>query len=275
MDATLLVMAAGAGSRFGGLKQMEPIGKNGEVLLDYSVFDAKNAGFSKVVFVIKKSMEEDFKAIIGKRCEKYIDVEYAFQEGDDLPGGFTLPKGRTKPWGTVQAVLSAKDKINTPFAVINSDDYYGKSVYKYITEHFEKSKEMCMVAYDLEKTLSDNGTVTRGVCDIKDGYLAKITEHYNLDKSTNLTMDTKVSMNIWGFYPDIFDKLEAGFVNFLKNLKDEMKDEYILPVFVDEIIKSENAKIKVLSTKDSWIGMTYREDLPFVKEAMQKLDYKF
>jgi len=220
-------------------------------------------------------MEEDFKAIIGKRCEKYIDVEYAFQEGDDLPGGFTLPKGRTKPWGTVQAVLSAKDKINTPFAVINSDDYYGKSVYKYITEHFEKSKEMCMVAYDLEKTLSDNGTVTRGVCDIKDGYLAKITEHYNLDKSTNLTMDTKVSMNIWGFYPDIFDKLEAGFVNFLKNLKDEMKDEYILPVFVDEIIKSENAKIKVLSTKDSWIGMTYREDLPFVKEAMQKLDYKF
>lgn len=275
MNATLLVMAAGAGSRFGGLKQIEPIGKNGELLLDYSVFDAHNAGFSKVVFVIKKSMEKDFRDIIGKRAEKYLDVEYAFQEGDDLPSGFSLPEGRTKPWGTVQAVLSARNKINTPFAVINSDDYYGKNVYKYIIDHFNKSNEMCMVAYELEKTLSDNGTVTRGICNVENGYLSNITEYYNVDKSTNLSMDSKVSMNIWGFYPDIFDKLEKGFANFLKNLKDPMKDEYILPVFVDEIIKKENAKIKVLTTKDSWIGMTYREDLPYVKEAIQKLDYKF
>lgn len=275
MKSTLLVMAAGAGSRFGGLKQIEPIGKNGELLLDYSVFDAQKAGFSKVVFVIKKSMEHDFRNILGKRAEKYLEVDYAFQEGDDLPGGFTLPEGRTKPWGTVQAVLSARDKIDTPFAVVNSDDYYGKSAYKSIISHFETSAEMCMVVYELEKTLSENGCVTRGVCDIKDGYLSKITEHYKLDKSTNLAMDAKVSMNIWGFYPNIFDKLENGFINFLKNLQDPLKDEYILPVFIDEIIKNEGAKIKVLTTKDTWIGMTYREDLEYVKKEIQKLDYKF
>lgn len=275
MESTLLVMAAGAGSRFGGLKQMEPIGKNGELLLDYSVFDAKKAGFSKVVFVIKKEMEKDFKKIIGERVEKLIDVDYAFQCIDDLPGGALVPKGRTKPWGTVQAVLCAKEKINTPFAVINSDDYYGENAYKYITDHFAESDEMCMVAYELEKTLSDNGTVTRGVCNIKNGYLNGVTEHYNLDKNTSLAPDTKVSMNIWGFFPDIFDKLEAGFENFLKNLKDPLKDEYILPAFVDEIIKGENAKIKVLSTSDTWIGMTYKEDLEFVREQMAKKDYKF
>ncbi len=275
MKSTLLVMAAGAGSRFGGLKQIEPIGKNGELLLDYSVFDAQNAGFSKVVFVIKKSMEKDFRSILGKRAEKYLDVDYAFQEGDDLPGGFTLPEGRTKPWGTVQAVLCARDKIDTPFAVVNSDDYYGKSAYQSIIDHFKTSKDMCMVAYELENTLSENGTVTRGVCDVKDGFLSKITEHYNLDKTSLLAMDTKVSMNIWGFYPDIFDKLELGFINFLGNLKDPIKDEYILPDFIDEIIKNENAKIKVLTSKDSWIGMTYREDLDFVKQEIQKLNYKF
>lgn len=275
MDATLLVMAAGAGSRFGGLKQIEPIGKNGEVLLDYSVYDAVNAGFSKIVFVIKKEIERDFRDVIGKRIEKKADVEYAFQNLDDLPGGFDKVSGRVKPWGTVQAVLCAKDVINTPFAVINSDDYYGKNVYSYLTEHFKTSGEMCMAAYELGNTLSDNGTVTRGVCEVENGYLKSVTEHYNLDKNTSLPLDTKVSMNIWGFYPDVFPKLESGFINFLKNLKDPMKDEYILPVFVDELIKNENAKIKVLTTKDTWIGMTYREDLPFVKAAMAKADYNF
>lgn len=275
MDATLLVMAAGAGSRFGGLKQIEPIGKNGEVLLDYSVYDAVNAGFSKIVFVIKKEIERDFRDVIGKRIEKKADVEYAFQNLDDLPGGFDKVSGRVKPWGTVQAVLCAKDVINTPFAVINSDDYYGKNVYSYLTEHFKTSGEMCMAAYELGNTLSDNGTVTRGVCEVENGYLKSVTEHYNLDKNTSLPLDTKVSMNIWGFYPDVFPKLESGFINFLKNLKDPMKDEYILPVFVDELIKNENAKIKVLTTKDTWIGMTYREDLSFVKAAMAKADYNF
>ena len=275
MEATLLVMAAGAGSRFGGLKQIEPIGKDGEILLDYSVLDAKKAGFSKVVFVIKKEMEEDFKKIIGERAEKMIDVDYAFQCIDDLPGGISAPEGRTKPWGTVQAVLCAKDKINTPFAIINSDDYYGENAYKYMIEHFKNSNEMCMVAYELEKTLSDNGTVTRGVCNIENGYLASISEHYNLDRTTSLAPDTKVSMNIWGFYPDIFDKLETGFTKFLNNLKDPMKDEYILPFFVDEIIKGENAKIKVLTTSDTWIGMTYREDLEFVRAEMAKKNSKF
>ncbi len=275
MDATLLVMAAGAGSRFGGLKQIEPIGKNGEVLLDYSVYDAVNAGFSKIVFVIKKEIERDFRDVIGKRIEKKADVEYAFQNLDDLPGGFDKVSGRVKPWGTVQAVLCAKDVINTPFVVINSDDYYGKNVYSYLTEHFKTSGEMCMAAYELGNTLSDNGTVTRGVCEVENGYLKSVTEHYNLDKNTSLPLDTKVSMNIWGFYPDVFPKLESGFINFLKNLKDPMKDEYILPVFVDELIKNENAKIKVLTTKDTWIGMTYREDLPFVKAAMAKADYNF
>lgn len=275
MDATLLVMAAGAGSRFGGLKQIEPIGKNGEVLLDYSVYDAVNAGFSKIVFVIKKEIERDFRDVIGKRIEKKADVEYAFQNLDDLPGGFDKVSGRVKPWGTVQAVLCAKDVINTPFVVINSDDYYGKNVYSYLAEHFKTSGEMCMAAYELGNTLSDNGTVTRGVCEVENGYLKSVTEHYNLDKNTSLPLDTKVSMNIWGFYPDVFPKLESGFINFLKNLKDPMKDEYILPVFVDELIKNENAKIKVLTTKDTWIGMTYREDLPFVKAAMAKADYNF
>lgn len=275
MDLTLLVMAAGAGSRFGGLKQMEPIGKNGELLLDYSVFDAKKAGFTKVVFVIKKEMEEDFKKIIGKRAEKIIDVDYAYQCIDDLPGGISAPEGRTKPWGTVQAVLCAKNKITTPFAIVNSDDYYGENAYKYMAEHFKNSNEMCMVAYDLKKTLSDNGTVTRGVCNINNGYLSSVTEYYKLDKTTTLPPNTKVSMNIWGFYPEIFKKLEIGFENFLNNLSDPQKDEYILPTFVDEIIKGEDAKIKVLYTSDSWIGMTYREDLEFVKNEMAKKNYNF
>ena len=275
MQTTLLIMAAGAGSRFGGLKQIEPVGKNGEILLDYSVYDAKMAGFTKTVFVIKSEMEKDFRDIIGKRAEKLMDVDYAFQIGEDLPKGCVFPQGRTKPWGTVQAVLAARDKITTPFAIVNSDDYYGAKAYKHITEHFANSQEMCMVAYELGKTLSDNGTVTRGVCNIENGYLTGITEHYNIDKNTDLPMDTKVSMNIWGFYPEVFEKLEMGFKDFLNNLNDPMKQEYILPVFVDRIIKNENAKIKVLTSEDNWIGMTYREDLESVKKAIDELGYEF
>lgn len=273
MKKTLLVMAAGAGSRFGGLKQMEPIGSNGEVLLDYSVNDAVKAGFDKAVFVIKKEMEKDFRNLIGKRVEKLIDVEYAFQEISDLPNGFKAPTERTKPWGTVQAVLSCRKCIDTPFLIINSDDYYGKSAYSVASSHFDSSKEMCMVAYKLKNTLSDNGTVTRGVCRVENGYLAEIEEHYNLDKSSPLSPESDVSMNMWGFHPDIFSRLEKGFADFLERNTDMLKGEYVLPTFVDEIIKNDNAKIKVLSSPDSWIGMTYREDLDFVRDAMK--DYIF
>lgn len=275
MELTLLVMAAGAGSRFGGLKQIEPIGSKGEILLDYSVADAKKAGFSKVVFVIKKEMEEDFKRIIGERTEKNIVVDYAFQEINNLPSDIAAPEGREKPWGTVQAVLAAKDKITSPFAVINSDDYYGENAYKKLACHFKNSDEMCMVAYELEKTLSDNGTVTRGICNTENGYLKSITEHYNIGKDTSLPKDAEVSMNIWGFFPDIFEKLETHFEAFLKKLENPLKDEYILPTFIDELIKEEDAKIKVLTTSDTWIGMTYREDLEFVKAEIAKKNYTF
>ena len=273
MKKTLLVMAAGAGSRFGGLKQIEPIGKNGEILLDYSVNDAKNAGFEKVVFVIKKEMESDFRQIIGKHTEKVIDVEYAFQELGDLPGGVVCASERTKPWGTVQAVLCARDVIDTPFVVVNSDDYYGKSAYQVVADHFDASDEMCMVAYKLKNTLSDNGTVTRGVCEVRDGYLSNISEHYNIGKDTLLPPETDVSMNMWGFTPEIFGKLESGFMGFLDKLEDKLKGEYVLPNFVGELIKNENAKVKVLRSPDKWIGMTYREDLEFVRNAMK--DYIF
>lgn len=274
-NLSLLVMAAGAGSRFGGLKQIEPVGKNGELLLDYSVYDALCQGFEKIVFVIKPEMEKDFRALIGKRWETHADVRYAFQRGNELPQGILPPDGRAKPWGTVQAVLAAKSCIDGPFVVINSDDYYGKSAYGVVARHFETSDEMCMVAYELEKTLSDNGTVTRGVCDIKDGYLAKIEEHYNIDKNTSLAPSTRVSMNLWGFMPDIFDKMENGFCRFLKNMKNPEKDEYILPSFVGELIRNENARVRVLESPDKWIGMTYREDLQAVRTEIAALGYTF
>ncbi len=273
MKKTLLVMAAGAGSRFGGLKQIEPIGKNGEILLDYSVNDAKKMGFDKVVFVIKKEMETDFRQIIGRRTEKVIDVSYAFQDICDLPNSIKCPDGRTKPWGTVQAVFSARNVISSPFVVVNSDDYYGESAYGVVSKHFDESNDICMVAYKLKNTLSENGTVTRGVCKVQGGYLADIEEHYNIGKNTPLSPNTDVSMNMWGFFPNIFEELSDGFTNFLKTTSDPLKDEYVLPNFVGELIKNKNAKVKVLESFDTWIGMTYREDLDFVRKAME--NYKF
>ncbi len=274
-NLSLLIMAAGAGSRFGGLKQIEPVGKHGELLLDYSVYDALCQGFKKIVFVIKPEMEKDFRALIGKHWEAHADIGYAFQRGNDLPCEIPSIAGRTKPWGTVQAVLAARKCIDEPFAVINSDDYYGKSAYGAVARHFESSDEMCMVAYELEKTLSDNGTVTRGVCDIRDGCLAKIEEHYNIDKNTPLAPNTRVSMNLWGFTPDIFDKMERGFCRFLENMKNPEKDEYILPSFVAELINEENARVRVLESSDKWIGMTYREDLKAVRAEIAALGYTF
>lgn len=275
METTLVVMAAGMGSRFGGLKQMTPVGPNGEFLMDFSAYDAKKAGFSKVVFVIKKEMEEDFNNVVGKRVKKYIDVDYVFQEID------TLPEGRVKPFGTGHAILCCRDKVTTPFAIINADDYYGKSAYVEINNFLKtaKSGEFAMVAYDLDKTTTENGTVTRGVCQIEDGFLKGIREtkgisgfEYCEDGETvhSLPKDAVVSMNLWGFTTEIFDYLEREFENF-KNTADIMKDEYLIPGVVDTLVKNGEATVKVLRSSDRWYGMTYREDHETVSAAMQAL----
>ncbi len=267
-DTTLVVMAAGMGSRFGGLKQIEPLGPNGEVIIDYSVFDAVRAGFNRAVIIIKKEIEHDFRQVAGKRIEKMIDVEYAFQELDKLPAPFTVPEGRTKPWGTGHAILCAKDLINTPFAVINSDDYYGVSAYKLMHDQLISDEKMCMVGYELGKTLSDSGTVSRGVCEIENGYLNSVTEHTALDKNCGLSMDTVVSMNFWGFDTDFFQTLEPEFVSFLKNNDNPLKGEYFLPFVVDGMIKNAGAKVRVLTTNEKWYGVTYKEDAQSVKDAI-------
>ena len=275
METTLVVMAAGMGSRFGGLKQMEPIGPGGEFLMDFSAFDTKEAGFSKVVFVIKKEMEEDFKRIAVSRIQKYIDVDYVFQSMDDLPAG------RTKPWGTGHAILCCKDKVTTPFAIINADDYYGKAAYVVLNNALKEIKkgEMLLVGYDLAQTTTENGTVTRGVCKVEDGYLTGIRETKGISGFTycedgetvhNLPEDTIVSMNMWGFGTEIFDYLEREFEAF-KNEKDLMKEEYLIPIVVDDLIKKGEAKVKVLRSPDRWYGMTYREDKETVMAEMKKL----
>ena len=272
---TLTVMAAGMGSRFGGLKQMTPVGPNGEFLMDFSAYDAKAAGFSKVVFVIKKEMEEDFNKIVGTRVNKYIDIDYVFQTMDELP------EGRVKPFGTAHAILCCRDKVKTPFAIINADDYYGKQGFVEINNFLKNAKrgEFSMVAYDLDKTTTENGTVTRGVCQVEDGYLKGIREtggikgfEYCEDGETVVPLpeDTVVSMNLWGFTPEIFDYLDREFKNF-KETEDVMKAEFLIPGVVDTLIKSGEATVKVLRTSDRWYGMTYREDHESVSAAMKEL----
>lgn len=266
---TLLVMAAGMGSRFGGLKQISPLGPNGEILLDYSVYDAVKAGFGKIVFVIKKEIEKDFRAVAGKRIEKMCDVEYAFQELDKLPKGFSVPSDRTKPWGTGHAVLCAKDNINTPFAIINADDFYGASSYKLICDHLSISDEKCMCGFKLWNTLSENGTVSRGVCDTENGYLKGVTEHTAIDKTTSFAPDTVVSMNMWGLTPDIFDTLEVDFEEFLKEKINVPKSEFFIPSVIDKLIKEKNERVKVITTDEKWYGVTYKEDGDIVKNALK------
>lgn len=270
-NMTLLVMAAGMGSRFGGLKQIEPVGPNGEVILEFSVYDALEAGFDKAVFVIKKAIEKDFREIIGKRIEKMIDVEYAFQELEDIPAPYTVPADRVKPWGTGQAVLSAKKFINNPFAVINADDFYGKGGYKELKKHFETSKETCMVGYKLQNTVSENGTVARGICEIENGYLTGVTEHLAIPKDNEFPADTIASMNMFGFMPSLFDELETGFEKFLAEQGNELKSEYLLPRIVDKMIKVDGEKVKVLYTDDKWYGVTYKEDKESVVNAIAEL----
>lgn len=268
---TLLVMAAGMGSRFGGLKQIEPVGPHGEVILEFSVYDALEAGFDKAVFVIKKAIEKDFREIIGKRIEKMIDVEYAFQELEDIPAAYSVPKDRVKPWGTGQAVLCAKKFIDTPFAVINADDFYGKGGYKELKKHFENSTEMCMVGYKLQNTVSENGTVARGICEIENGYLTAVTEHLSIPATNDFPADTIASMNMFGFMPRLFDELETGFDKFLSEQGKELKSEYLLPRIVDKMIKVDGEKVKVLYTDDKWYGVTYKEDKDSVVKAIAAL----
>ncbi len=268
---TLVIMAAGMGSRFGGLKQMTPLGPAGEVIIDYSVYDAVRAGFDKVVLVIKKEIEADFRAVAGRRIEAMTDVEYVFQDPLDLPHGFTLPRGRTKPWGTGHAVLAARRAVDTPFAVINADDYYGAESYRLIHECLVSDAPECMVGFELGKTLTESGTVSRGICCVKDGYLESVTEHTALDKNSGIPLDTIVSMNLWGFSPSVFASLEAGFCDFLAGIKDPMKSEYYLPGHIDHLIRERGARYRVLLTPERWYGVTYREDADAVKAAISQM----
>ena len=289
---TLVVMAAGIGSRFGGgIKQLEPVGPSGEIIMDYSVYDAIQAGFDKVVFIIRKDLEKDFPEIIGNRMEKIVETAYAFQELDDLPEGFQRPEGRTKPWGTGQAILCCKDLVQEPFAVINADDYYGKEafvkVHDYLAgEHPACGKmDFCMAGFQLGNTLSENGGVTRGFCSVNEnGHLTKVTETKNIVKTpegaavkgedgrlTSVAADCPVSMNMWGFTPEIFEVLENGFAEFLKNLSDPMKGEYLIPTIVDGLIQEQKANVTVLESRDKWFGVTYKEDKPAVVQSFREL----
>lgn len=291
--AALVVMAAGIGSRFGGgIKQLEPVGPNGEIIMDYSVYDAMEAGFDKVVFVIRKDLEKDFKEIIGNRMEKVVEVEYAFQEKEDIPEPYrTQYKEREKPWGTGQAILCCKEVVKEPFLVINADDYYGKEAYieayKYLTceQKTSEKTQISMVGFVLGNTLSDNGSVTRGICKVdEDGFLTDIVETYNIyksetgavirteDEEVEVDVDSPVSMNMWGLRPEFFDILEKGFMDFLqKNESNYQKAEYLLPTIVGSLLHSGQADVKVLKSHDQWFGVTYKEDKPYVVASIQAL----
>ncbi len=271
MSAELVVMAAGMGSRFGGLKQAAPIGPNGEMIIDFSVYDAKKAGFDKAIFIIRKDIEEDFRTACGKRIEKMIDVEYVFQEREYLPKGFSLPENRTKPWGTGHAIICAKDAIKKPFLVINADDYYGQSVYKDMYDAMQDQSTMYLAGYQLGNTLSENGTVSRGICTVENGYLVDIVEKTDVSKDSGIPLDTPVSMNMWGLDTDIFPYLEEEFVTFLKEHINEEKSEFLLPNIINKRMKDQNMKVKVIPTTEQWHGVTYAADTDAVRAAIAKL----
>ena len=286
-NVTLVVMAAGIGSRFGGgIKQLEPVGPNGEIIMDYSIYDALEAGFNKVVFVIRKDLEKDFDEIIGQRMKKKVHVEYAFQEIDNIPEQYKNKfKGRTKPWGTGQAILACKELVHEPFLVINADDYYGREAYqeayRYLTqEHSKDPMPICMVGFILKNTLSDNGGVTRGVCQVKDDQLVDIVETHNIEKvngkavadGKEIDLDSAVSMNMWGLYPEFFDILEKGFNDFLATTpSDNLKAEYLLPTIIGDLLHNNKAKVTALKSHDEWFGVTYKEDKDYVKDNIQLL----
>lgn len=294
--ATLVIMAAGIGSRFGGgIKQLEPVGPNGEIIMDYSIYDALEAGFDKVVFVIRRDLEKDFKEVIGNRIEKQVEVGYAFQELADIPAQYKdkFP-GRTKPWGTGQAILCCRDLVQEPFLVINADDYYGKQAYREAFVHLQKMKEMpageklpvCMVGFVLKNTLSENGGVTRGVCRVNEAHmLTDIVETHNIVKTQEgaavvledgrreeIDVESEVSMNMWGLTPDFFSVLESGFDRFLAETPAEnLKAEYLLPTIIGELLRTGQADVKVLQSHDKWFGVTYKEDKESVVRAVQEL----
>ncbi len=303
MKPTLVIMAAGMGSRFGGLKQIEPVTDNGEVILDFSLFDAKEAGFEKVVFVIKKEIEDDFKKIIENGAGKYLNVEYAFQDVSYMPAPFVVPEGRTKPWGTAHAVLTAGPFIDGPFAVINADDYYGKKGFAYMYEFLSQTQkkhscaehrsqhhyESCMIGYELAKTLTENGTVSRGVCTVdENNYLDTIVENTKIKKidetveseleTSTVVLDPKttVSMNFWGFSAGFINEIDAIFPDFLDNamVTNPIRAEFYIPHAVDTLIKKGITKVKVMQSDDEWHGVTYAQDKHEVSNAFKRMKSK-
>ena len=283
---TLLVLAAGMGSRYGGLKQIDPVGPAGETIIDYSIFDAMRAGFGKLVFVIRHDIEQPFREVVGSRFEKRIAVEYVFQELDKLPAGHTLPAGRTKPWGTTHAILMAEEAIREPFAAINADDFYGQNAYRLIAQHLASgSPDYAMAGFILKNTLSDHGSVARGVSRTDaNQYLTSVVEMMKIERDgsgakntdaagnvTKLSGEEAVSMNFWGFTPALFPQIKAAFEKFLTQSGREQKSECYIPSTVNELVTSGQARVKVLRSPDSWFGVTYREDRPQVVESIRQL----
>lgn len=285
----LMIMAAGIGSRYGGLKQIEAIGPNGEIIMDYSIYDALRAGFGKIVFIINRKIEEAFRSKMGDKIDKIADTAYVFQDVSEVPEGFEVPQQRVKPWGTGHAVLSSRHVVDTPFAVINADDFYGSGTYQVLYDHLRKAEKSCekpeyyMAGFQLEKTLTENGDVARGVCTVNGaGYLEEVHERTRIKRFGDKTRYTEdgenwieipkgslVSMNAWGFTPDFLKELEAGFPKFLSQNKDNlMKAEYFLPGIVNDLVYQKKASVKVLPCSERWYGVTYQEDKPMVKEAI-------
>jgi len=294
-EPVLIVMAAGMGSRYGGLKQMDPVGSAGELIIDFSLYDAVMAGFKKVIFIIKKEMEEDFRALIDDRAGRFIEVDYAFQDINDLPPGYSVPEDRVKPWGTSHAVLTCRDKVEGPFAVINADDYYGAGAFHSMYEFLVQAEDgdrysYSMVGYLLENTLTEHGHVARGVCErTADGYLAGITERSKImwrDEKIQFTENendweivpegTTVSMNFWGFTPSMMKEIEERFPDFLDKalVENPLKGEFLLPLTVDLLLKEDKAKVKILPSTDRWFGVTYKEDRESVVNALQSMKDK-
>lgn len=283
---TLLILAAGMGSRYGGLKQIDPVGPNGETIIDYSIYDALRAGFGKLVFVIRHDFEAQFKENIGARFAKQAPVEYVFQELDMLPPEFSVPAGRTKPWGTTHAILLAENAVREPFAAINADDFYGRQAYQVLAQHLSSgTTDYAMVGFVLRNTLSEHGSVARGVCRVNgQNYLQSVVEMTKIERDgagvkntgadgqiTQLTGNEPVSMNYWGFTPAVFSQLRQNFSEFLKKSGHELKAECYIPSTVNELVAAGQAQVKVLHSSDSWFGVTYREDRPRVVESIRKL----